>query len=472
MFRSALLILSGSAFTSLMTLVRNLLVARLISVEDYGVAATFAISMAIVEMMSMLGLQQMIVQDKDGNDPEMQAALQGFQLLRALVAGLALFFLAGPLARFLGIPEIAWAYQLLALVPVLNGLMHFDIYRMTRRMNYRPAILSRAVPALISVLLVWPLYQYLGDYRVMLYAVLAQWIMSVGISHLVAERRFRLVFDRGVMARGLRFGWPLLVNGILLFAVFHGEKLIVGREMGMAVLAIFAMGFTLTLTPTLVLAGSTQAFLLPQLSAAKESAAQFRHLATATLQFSIVNGLLLLIGVMLFGVPVVRGLLGDKYEPLVPFLLWLAILHGIRVFKAGGGVVALSQAKTENAMLANMFRVLSLPISWYVAVSGGSLLDIIWIATGAEICGYAASLALVSYRLKLPLQPMIRPIAVTAILLVLAGFYARNFGHPDTAAISPMWLSTTILFLFGVVVFTMTDLREYFGRRTLTMYSD
>ena len=55
MFRSTLFLLSGNAFGSLMMLVRNLLVARLISVENYGIAATFAICMAIVEMMSTLG---------------------------------------------------------------------------------------------------------------------------------------------------------------------------------------------------------------------------------------------------------------------------------------------------------------------------------------------------------------------------------------------------------------------------------
>ena len=44
MIRKALALLSGNAFGSLMLLVRNLVVARLISVEDYGIAATFAIS--------------------------------------------------------------------------------------------------------------------------------------------------------------------------------------------------------------------------------------------------------------------------------------------------------------------------------------------------------------------------------------------------------------------------------------------
>ena len=107
MFRSALLILSGNAAASLLLLARNLIVARLIPVADYGVASTFAVAMAVVEMMSALGLQQQIVQAKEGEDPRFQAALQGFQLLRGVISGVALFAIAGPMADFLGIPEAA-----------------------------------------------------------------------------------------------------------------------------------------------------------------------------------------------------------------------------------------------------------------------------------------------------------------------------------------------------------------------------
>ena len=106
MLRSALLVLSGNAASSLLLLARNLLVARMILLADYGVAATFALAMAVVEMASALGLQQQIVQAKNGDDPHFQAVLQGFQLLRGIVSAAALFALAGPMADFMAIPEV------------------------------------------------------------------------------------------------------------------------------------------------------------------------------------------------------------------------------------------------------------------------------------------------------------------------------------------------------------------------------
>ena len=464
MLKSVFLILSGNMFVSLILLVRNLLVARLISVENYGIAATFAISMAIVEMMTALGIQQLMIQDKDGNEPRLQAALQGFHSLRSLFTGALLFFLAYPIARFLGTEEIAWAYQLLALVPVMNGFYHFDPYRLQRKMVYLPSIINSFVPALISVLLIMPLFALYGDYRVMLYAIIAQAAVGLITSHLTAERPYRFAFDASIMGRVLRFGWPLLINNILLFAVFHGEKLIVGRELGMKELAILAMGLTLTLTPSQVMATTTQTFFLPQLSATKADKVPFEHLALVTLQASLLNGLLLVTGVVFFGAQIIDLLLGEKYHALIPYLTWLAIMQAARVFKAGSAVVAVAQGKTENAMVGNIFRVLSLPISWYVLSTGGDLQSVIWIATAAECAGYSMSLILVHYRIGLNLKRMILPIMSAICLLVFSGFDAVWHSSAPEVNRTYFYMAFVNVIILAVALMSMQDLRQYFVR--------
>ncbi len=465
MLRTAFLILSGNALGALMLFVRNLAVARLISVEDYGIAATFAISMAIVEMASGLGLQQLIVQDKTGDDPRLQAGLQGLNLLRSFVSGAMLFLLAHPIANFLGIPDIAWAYQLLALMPVLRGFEHFDIHRLNRQMSFRPLILTRTVPAFLSVLSIWPLYQVYGDYRVMLYAVLIQWALVSLISHLVAERRFRLSLERGIMARGLNFGWPLLINNILMFAVFQGDKLIVGRELGMESLAIFAMGITLTLTPTLISAASEQQFFLPQLSAAEHDPDHFAHLAAVAMQTSLISGLVLVVGVVLLGEPVVRFLLGSKFAALIPLLTWLAIMQAIRVFKVGSTNVAMSRAHTGNPMIANAVRILTLPLAWHIVAGGGTLVQLIWVATFGELCAYAVSSALAHRRLGLDIRKMILPLAATMATLAIAAIhasYSPSLGWPA------LWGPGAVVLAFLISLTAMTDLRAYFMQMVLT----
>ena len=422
MFRSVSLILSGNAAASLLLLARNLIIARMIPVADYGVASTFAIAMAVVEMASALGLQQQIIQAKNGEDSRFQAALQGFQVLRGMISGVVLLMSAELIANFLNVPQAAWAYRVMALVPVLNAFTHFDIYRLNRSMVFWPVILTGAVPALMSVLTIWPLAAWFGDYKVMLYAIVIQALMTVVTSHLVSRRPYRLLLDRTIMTQSLIFGWPLLLNGILLFGVFNGDKLIVGRELGMEYLAIFSMGFTLTLTPTLVMAKSAQNFFLPQLSIVDrntpEGEARFMHMSMVTLQAILVMGLILVVGVALCGIPIVTLLLGDKYNALQPYLIWLAIMQALRVAKAGPAIVALSCGHTANALIANTLRILTLPLCWYVATTTGDLLTIILIAIAGEMFGHVLALGMLRSKLNMQLKAIIIPHLISLLIIM------------------------------------------------------
>jgi O-antigen/teichoic acid export membrane protein len=336
-------------------------------------------------------------------------------------------------------------------------------------MQFWPVILSAAVPALVSLLAVFPLAVFYGDYRVMLWAIVIRAAMIALTSQIVAKRRFQLVLDRAIMAQSVRFGWPLLVNGALMFAVFQGDKLIVGRELGMATLAIFAMGFTLTLTPTLVMAKSAQNFFLPQLSAIDRDtpagAARFQTLAMVAMQVSLLNAALLVVIFVLVGAPVVSFLLGEKYAPLLPLLAPLAVMQGLRVAKAGGAMVALSCGHTRNAMQANLMRIATLPLVWMAVVQGAGLLTVIAIASCGEIAGYLLSLYLVRRKPGVSLRQMIWPVVLVALLMAAA------IGLPLLPAL-PAWVAwgiPTVLMLF--VLLSMKALRDYVlrrGRKTKT----
>lgn len=441
MLKKALLILSGNAAASLLQLVRNLLVARLIPTEDYAVAATFAVMMALVEMASTFGLQQQIIQSKRGEDPHFQAALQGFQLLRGVISGVVMFVLAVPLARFMGIEHVAWAYQVLALMPVLTALQHFDIHRQTRSLRYRALLMTGTVPALISLLAVLPLVSWFGNWQVMLWALLIQAVLAALTSHILAERKWRVVLDFTIIRQSLKFGWPLLINAILMFVVFQGDKMMVGRLLGMESLAIFAMGITLTLTPTLVLGKSTQNMFLPRLSAAladnRQPAFQ-RHMGLCVLTIAVLSGGFSLM-LILFGPALTHVVLGQKYAALLPLLPVMAIAQALRYLRTGPAVIALSMGRTTNAMLANGLRILALPVAWFALQSGADLAAILRIVLAGEALATGLGFILIRAELRTQyaaLWPLMCALPTYLVLLLLlpSGQSDAHYLPPVTSA--------------------------------------
>lgn len=465
MFKAAVVLFSGNSFFYLLLFARNLVVARLLSVEDYGIASAFTISVAIVEMLAALGLPQYIIQNEDGDNPRLQSSLHGFNFVRSFLPAGALFLAAQPMAAFFRIPELTWAFQLLAVSPIMLGLAHFDIHRVQRHMNYTPRILSNLIPAIVSVAALWPLHHFFGDYRVMLYSLLIQWVLTAAFSHLLAKRSFKMTFDREIMISAFRFGWPILLSSIVLFVIFNGEKLVVGRVLGLEVLALFAMGTTLTLTPTLVLETSIQSFFLPQLSKSQKNPAEFQRLSMIIIQAYLLMGLLFVIGVVLLGGPVVQLLLGAKYEALIPVLPWLALLQVLRMFKAGGNAISLARSQTENSMIAGLARVFVLPFAWYAAVETGDFLSIVWIATIGELIGFGLSICLIWWRLGVSIRPIALSLGLALVCLALAGVHTclRYVDEPSTTM---LWAVLVLIFLSCMAAAgAMQYLRRYVTER-------
>lgn len=470
MYKVALMILTSNIFSFMMMFVRTLLVARLLGIEDYGIAATFAISMTAVEALTTFGLQHLLVQDTGGDDPQLQAGVQGLHLLRSLLACGLLLLLARPYAVFLGLEDYTWAYSVLALAPMLQGFMHFDNLRMNRKFVFLPSILTMAVPIVFSVLLVWPLFLVFGDYRIMLYALLSQALMGMIISHLVATRPYRLSFDVNILRKAFRFGWPLLLSSILLFVAFHGEKLIVGRELGIEQLAIFAMASTLTFTPALMIYRTAHSFFLPQLSAAQDDPPLFFHLFNVTCQTHIFFGASLLILVILFGAPALTALLGIKYAAAIPYLPWLAVLASLYLIKVASVTIALAQARNEIGLIGNLPRILLLPVAWYIAVRTGEILQVIWVGILAEFLGIIMSFLLLRYMLKLSLLPFLPVFASTAAFMTVAMLHMSN--APNPAEVHLDWTLAATFGLFGVLVITLKRLWKFASQRIVLTHEE
>lgn len=465
MLKKAFMLVTGNAFASALLLIRNLIVARLISPDDYGIASTFAISMSIVEMMSYLGLQQLMVVDKEGDDPQFQNAMQGFQVLRGVFSAVVMYLIAVPYARFMGIEDVAWTFQVMSVVPLMNALQHFDQHRMKRHMNFRPSILIGVIPAIISVILIWPIALMFNDYQIMLWSMILQTAATVILSHVLAERPYRLTLVTAVIRRSMVFGWPLLLNGVMLFAVFNGEKLIVGRELGMAELAVFSMAFTLTLTPTLILGNSIQTMFLSQLSKAQDRQAEFQRVGVVTIEASLVIGILLVVGVSLLAGPVIGLALGPKYAAMLDIIVPMAILQGVRSGKTGSSVVALARKRSGNSIAANVFRVGALPLAWWIAIRTGNIILIIWVGVFAELLGFLLSLYLVRKRVGISVRPVLVPVLMVGLVYVTAGYF--SYRHPPAAGIldNLSW-GQAILVSNGVAaLLSMTGLRKYAMRR-------
>jgi O-antigen/teichoic acid export membrane protein len=420
MIRTTLYLGTANFSVALLSLVRNVLVARLISVDDFGIASTFAIVVAFMEMTSNIALDRLIVQARDGEAPFFQATLQAVQAARGALGATILFLIAGQLAALFGIPEVKFAYQTLAVIPLLRGLAHLDMFRLQRNMRFLPFVTVEFSAQFCCTVAAVVLALKFGDYRAMLYALLLQQVVYTATSYVVAKRAYCWAWDRSIVRRIVTFGWPLLINGLLMFGIFQGERIIIGSLIGMSTLGWFSTAFNLTLVAASILGTTLQSLFLPQLAQVQDDKSRFEQLYLVTVQAMLIVGVILTVGFALVGGPIFIGLYGEKYAAALPLLTVLAALQATRLARTGPSIVAMAKAETSNPLIANLLRVLALPIGWFAVANGAGVGTLVAIGLLGEAAALIFGLLLLKWRLYLPVGRLLASIVTFGLAVGLA----------------------------------------------------
>ncbi len=383
--RSAAAAFGVPVICEISALLRNLLLARLLGVEEIGKLMLLALALRLVEMGSDLSLERLMAQAQDGGGLRLQRNLQGAALLRGLASALLILLLAWPFSASLGDGPSPASFAYLSLIPLLRSVMHLDYRRYERSFRFRSALIVDGASALLALAAAPLAAGAVGDHRAILLIATLQAAAALLLSHLVATRRYRLAFDRAEFLRIWRFGAPLFLNGLLIFAVFQGDRLIVAYGYGWADVGRYAIALQLALLPTQMLARTGQSLLLPLFRRAL-AAGSFPWVVAKARGLFLGLSILFLFGYVLLADPILGLLYGTEFR-VGSGLAWaFALLGALRLIRAPLSLTAIALGLTRLPLRANLWRVVALLPAIAVTISGQALILI-------ALCGAAGELA-------------------------------------------------------------------------------
>ena len=363
LLKGGVALIIGIGGQQLFSVVRNIVLARLLAPHDFGTAVTLAIMISVVEMMSDVGVEKFLISSHDGDRLPIQGSLHAFLIVRGIALGAAIFLLADPVAKLFGVPDAAWAYRWLSIVPIVKGFAHLDAYRFQRDLIFWPNIsvnLAGAGAGLASAVI---FAFYLRNFEAMLWAQLVEAVVAVIVSHWVAQRRYLVSFVASDIARLFVYGWPLIVNGGILFAADQGDRILVGAVLGTANLAIYTTAGVITFGPSLFILRVTGSLFLPLLSAARSEPEKLVQQHELTLTLGAAASICLSVPLIFFGDRIVTMLFGLSYEAPRHLDQLLAIAAGAIVLRSSLIASALASGNTKAIMFANCFKFVGLGLA-------------------------------------------------------------------------------------------------------------
>jgi O-antigen/teichoic acid export membrane protein len=440
--------------------VRNMILARLLSKADFGIAATFGLVLTLMEFTAKLGISQFVVQDREGNEPGFIASAHLVQVCAAGISAVLILAGAPVLAQWFGIANHAWALMLLALVAVFGGLQHADVRRYQRELRFGPSAAVDAIPQVAITLAAWPVAVWLGDFRAMLVLLLAKSALSCALSHFVAEYPYRLAWHRERLARMLRFGWPLLVTGFLMFGVMQGDQFLVATFYDMSSLAPYAAAAALAYAPSFLFGGILGSVLFPLLSQVQDELPELRSRYVQAVALVTLVSAVTSVGMIVGGEALMRLTYGSKYAGSGVILAWLTAAVAFRNLRVAPSTAALARGDSKNQMISNGWRLMALAPMLVLAFK----LQPIWMLACCGLVGEGfacwASIVRLRRRDGVPAGVTFRPALWLLALVIAAGGLAWVVAHA-ASVVAGLALAAACAFAAGVsTVALLPELRR------------
>jgi O-antigen/teichoic acid export membrane protein len=422
--KGSFLITLGEVGTQVCSLLRNVILARILTKADYGVAAMLGMTVSIFEIGGRLSIEYCLIQSKDGDDPKFMAVAHLLQFLLGVFSGFLIFLAAHPMAVFFDVPEATWALQLLSLIPVLRALTHMDVYRFNRQMSYGPGVLTDVIPQVVTTIAAWPLAYCLRSYAVLVWLFIGKQLASTVASHFVAERKYCWSYDRKFLQSMLSFGWPMLINGFLIFGIMQGDRFAVGIKFSVSELGAYAIAGSLALTPSATLLRLSGSILLPLLSSARNESTRFiSRLTTASEIMALFSGCYAIV-MIVAGQALVALIFGAKYSDAGTLAAWLGFAQALRLLRNLPTVAAMAKGDSKNLMYSNIFRISGLALAFPLAFAGASLIVIAGCAAVGEAAALIASFWRFSRLHRAPASVYLPAFALAMSFIALSAGYA------------------------------------------------
>jgi O-antigen/teichoic acid export membrane protein len=392
-----LLVLRGSAWTivgyaasQLLRLASVLVLARqLLSPNDFGLVALVTVFLSGLQMLSDLGIGLDVVQHRRGDDPSFINTAFLIQVGRGVFIWAIATLLAYPFAQFYGEPAVLWLVIVAALSTAVRGLASGSVWLMTRHVQLGKLttlnVSSEAAGFLISVC--WAIISPTA-WALVAGGLATAVVFTVG-SHLMAEHRISLAWDRAAARDVFIFGVGIFLSTATYFLGGEAERLVIGKFISMEELGCLSLALTLSSAPMRMILQVAAQVLFPVMATSirNDRNAAGRHFRSARFVFLAI-GIVVGAGFIAYSHRLVEILLPLKYASTGWMLQLLGFRTGLEIFGAPSSSLFLASGDTKYLAAANIARLLIMVPSVWLAASHFGIFEAVAVLTFAPMIAY------------------------------------------------------------------------------------
>lgn len=310
----------------LVALIVSVVLARILSPEDYGTIALITVFINILNVFVDSGLGSALIQKKDADNTDFSTVFYT-NVIFCIALYILMFVISPFLAEFYSRPELVPIIRVLSITILVSGVKNIQQAYVSRTLQFRKFFFSTLAGTIIAAVTgIWMAYHGFG-----VWALVAQQVTNLFIDTIIlwitVKWRPEFVFSFKRLKSLFSYGWKLLVSALLDTFYTNLYNLVIGKKYSANDLAFYTKG---ELFPKAVVGNINNAIdsvLLPTMSSEqddKERVKQMTRRAIKTSTFCIAP---LMMGLAGCSQSVISILLTDKWLPAAPYLVIFCITY-------------------------------------------------------------------------------------------------------------------------------------------------
>ncbi|HEX8694379.1 MAG TPA: lipopolysaccharide biosynthesis protein [Longimicrobium sp.] len=356
--------------SQLLTWASTLVVARILTPEDYGIVGMATVFVGLVTMVSEFGLGAAVVVLR-GLDPGQVRQINALSVLLGVASAALVCAAAVPLSRFTGTPELVGVLLVMSLGFVVAGFRTVPDAVLQKELAFRTLALMEGVGAIVMALVTVLLALAGAGYWTLVGGTLFGGLLSAGMA--VARRPHGFARPRlSAVRQAVTFSGQLLVARLSWYLYSNADFMVVGKALGERALGAYTLAWSLASIPI----GKVSATILRVTSAffaavQDDRAALRRYLLTITEGVALVTFPMTL-GLALVADDLVLLALGEKWRGAILPLRLLALYASIRSVTPLLPQVLTAVGDVRFTMRNNVTAALLLPLAFVLGTRWGT----------------------------------------------------------------------------------------------------
>lgn len=297
----------------------QIILARMLDPEHYGVLSIMIIFTSLANVFIQTGFSTALIQNKDVTEEDYSSV---FWITLGIAAAMyGIIFVGAPLiGRFYEMPDIVLPLRVLAIMLFPGALNSVQHAKVCREMDFKKVFYSNVFGIVIA--------GAAGVAAAMmgagLWALILQNMLNVigacMVMFLTVAWRPRLVCSLRRVADLFRFGWKLLMSGLLNTFYQELSGLVVGAKYNASTLAYYNRGRQFPQFLITAVDGTVQSVMLPAMSAEQDDKLKVKEMMRTSMSMSAYILFPMMAGLAAVAEPLVSLLLTDKWLPCVPYM--------------------------------------------------------------------------------------------------------------------------------------------------------